>query len=106
MMMSPKYVIKAKLAELLGCTPLTVSRLIKKGELKLKSSAKLNISLQRYIEHKKVDLESLKLESKYCKVILLELSVQITIILGVPKKVFLSDSIFDHSGIALYSFLS
>lgn len=59
-MMSPKYVTQTKLAELLGCTQLTVSRLIKKGELKVNKQGKLDIStpeIQRYIEHKKVDLE-------------------------------------------------
>lgn len=61
----PKPVTQTTLAQLLGGTPLMITRLIKKGELNVNKQGKLDIStpeIQRYIEHKKVDLESLKLD--------------------------------------------
>jgi hypothetical protein len=56
-------ILKKELADLLGCLPIVVSRLIKKGEIKTEANGKIDIStpsMQRYIEDKKLEIQKHK----------------------------------------------
>jgi hypothetical protein len=56
-------VLKKELADILGCLPIVVSRLIKKGEVKVELDGKIDISspsMQRYIEDKKLEIQKHK----------------------------------------------
>ena len=53
-------ILKRELAELLGCLPIVVSRLVKKGEVKVGIDGKIDISSQEmkeYIKNKKIEIQ-------------------------------------------------
>jgi phosphoribosyl-ATP pyrophosphohydrolase len=56
-------ILKKELADILGCLPIVVSRLIKKGEVKTEPDGRIDISnpsMQRYIEDKKLEIQKHK----------------------------------------------
>jgi hypothetical protein len=56
-------ILKKELADILGCLPIAVSRLIKKGEVKTEADGKIDIStpsMQKYIEDKKLEIQKHK----------------------------------------------
>lgn len=55
--------LKRELAELLGCFPIVVSRLVKKGEVKVGLDGKIDISspkMKEYIKNKRIEREKHK----------------------------------------------
>lgn len=53
-------ILKRELAELLGCLPIVVSRLVKKGEVKVGIDGKIDISSQEmkeYIKNKRIEIQ-------------------------------------------------
>ena len=55
--------LKRELAELLGCLPIVVSRLVKKGEVKVGIDGKIDISspeMKEYIKNKRIEIEKHK----------------------------------------------
>lgn len=56
-------ILKRELAELLGCLPIVVSRLVKKGEVKVGVDGKIDIStpeMKEYIKNKKNEIQKHK----------------------------------------------
>lgn len=56
-------ILKRELAELLGCLPIVVSRLVKKGEVKVGIDGKIDISspeMKEYIKNKRIEIEKHK----------------------------------------------
>jgi hypothetical protein len=56
-------ILKKELADLLGCLPIVVSRLVKKGEIKTEPDGKIDIStpsMRRYIEDKRLEIQKHK----------------------------------------------
>jgi len=56
-------ILKRELAELLGCLPIVVSRLVKKGEVKVGLDGKIDISSQEmkeYIKNKRIEIQKHK----------------------------------------------
>lgn len=56
-------ILKRELAELLGCLPIVVSRLVKKGEVKVGVDGKIDIStpeMKEYIKNKKIEIQKHK----------------------------------------------
>lgn len=55
--------LKRELAELLGCLPIVVSRLVKKGEVKVGIDGKIDISspqMKEYIKNKRIEIQKHK----------------------------------------------
>ncbi len=55
--------LKRELAELLGCLPIVVSRLVKKGEVKVGLDGKIDISskeMKEYIKNKRIEIQKHK----------------------------------------------
>lgn len=55
--------LKKELAELLGCLPIVVSRLVKKGEVKVGIDGKIDISspqMKEYIKNKRIEIQKHK----------------------------------------------
>lgn len=55
--------LKRELAELLGCLPIVVSRLVKKGEVNVGIDGKIDISspeMKEYIKNKRIEREKHK----------------------------------------------
>ncbi len=53
-------IIKRELAELLGCLPIVVSRLVKKGEVKVGIDGKIDTStpeMGEYIKNKRIEIQ-------------------------------------------------
>jgi hypothetical protein len=56
-------ILKRELADLLGCLPIVVSRLVKKGEINVEADGKIDIStpsMQRYIKDKRLEIQKHK----------------------------------------------
>ena len=64
--------LKRELAELLGCLPIVVSRLVKKGEVKVGLDGKIDISskeMKEYIKNKRIEIQKHKERiKKYVKI--------------------------------------
>lgn len=55
--------LKREFADLLGCLPIVVSRLVKSGEVKTDINGKIDVSskkMQKYIKNKKIEIQQHK----------------------------------------------